>query len=346
MRMLHEIILITWLCGLTVIGVDMDNASVTQRVRAGGTVELRCTVQNLGDNTVMWFGPGGDLLFLGEKSVTTDRRFQLYRPYQSSWYVVIKNAKLDDSGVYRCKVRTEVVVTKEITLEVESAPRILPSKSSEDQRVKEGVEVTLTCGATGFPPPKIVWHLLADYEGPPLQLGFEPQLTISKIGREMAGLYRCKAFNGVAPNATRNIEVNVEYPPTIIVDIPDISQEKGQSAKLECIVSSHPQGHHYWMKDEKSLVKNWNYDPQNSRHNSTTTSMELYIKQAEPPSVFGVYYCVSENEYGRSVGNITLYEISKSTAKSTSGADNSGVIRLTPTGNSLFIVTVTVFLVF
>ena len=42
------------------------------------------------------------------------------------------------------------------------APQILPSSSSENQQVKEGSEVTIYCDATGFPSPKIMWHLIQD----------------------------------------------------------------------------------------------------------------------------------------------------------------------------------------
>lgn len=44
------------------------------------------------------------------------------------------------------------------------APRILPSSSSEDQQVLEGSDVTLVCGATGSPTPKIMWHVVKNSE--------------------------------------------------------------------------------------------------------------------------------------------------------------------------------------
>lgn len=44
------------------------------------------------------------------------------------------------------------------------ASRILPSSSSEDQQVLEGSDVTLVCGATGSPTPKIMWHVFKNSE--------------------------------------------------------------------------------------------------------------------------------------------------------------------------------------
>lgn len=86
----------------------------------------------------------------------------------------------------------------------------------------------------------------------------------------------------------------------------ELSQERGKLAYLECTVVGFPQGRNYWKKDNRILVRDWNYEPQDYQQNSTTTVMNLLIKQVEPPQGFGVYYCVAENKHGTVVGNVTL----------------------------------------
>nr|XP_022330164.1 limbic system-associated membrane protein-like [Crassostrea virginica] len=293
----------------------LDTAPIRQRVRAGDTTVLGCTVENLGNSVVRWFGPGQSLLFSGVTAVSSDRRFSLARPYSSYWNLVIKHVKVGDQGIYRCQVQYPVTLTREITLEVQVAPQILPSSSSENQQVKEGSEVTIYCDATGFPSPKIMWHLIQD--GKSKQLDTGEQLLLSNISREQTGVYRCTAINGVTPSASWDIKVEVEYAPTIIVKTPELSQERGKSAVLECTVVGFPRGQNYWRKDGNVLIRDWNYDPQDIQQNSTTTVMNLLIKQVEPPQGYGVYYCVAENQHGEVTGNVTLHEITTTTTTTT-----------------------------
>ncbi|XP_061172535.1 protein amalgam-like [Saccostrea echinata] len=315
--MFSGIILISWLCFLpgTCGQIWMDMTPIKQLVKAGGSTTLACTVENLGNSHVMWFGPRNDLLFRGEDPIISDVRFSLKRPYSNSWYLVIKNVKIGDSGVYKCQVRYPTTLTKNITLQVQVAPRILPSSSSEDQHVQEGSEVNITCEATGFPEPKIMWHFVKGNTETQLDTG--PHLSISNISREESGIYRCTAYNTVTPSATQDFKVDVEYAPIIIVKTPELSQKSGRSAVLECSVVGFPKPKYNWKKDNKILVRDWNYEPQNIQQNSTTTVMNLLIKQAEPPSGFGVYYCVAENKYGEAIGNVTLHEITTTTTTTT-----------------------------
>lgn len=317
MEMLTGILLISWLCFLpgTSGQVWMDTTPIKQIVKAGDTTVLSCTVENLGRNVVRWFGPGLTLLFNGDYPVTSDRRFSLTHPYSSSWNLVIKNVKTGDEGQYKCQVQSTETLTKEVNVEVQVASRILPSSSSEDQQVLEGTDVTLVCAATGSPTPKIMWHV--DKNSVTTQLDTGEQLLLSNISREQTGVYKCTAINGVLPNASRQIKVDVEYAPTIIVKTPELSQERGRRAYLECTVVGFPQGRNYWRKDSRELVRDWNYDPQDLQQNSTHTVMNLLIKQVEPPQGFGVYYCVAENKHGTVVGNVTLNEITTTTTTTT-----------------------------
>jgi Immunoglobulin domain len=71
--------------------------------------------------------------------------------------------------------------------------------------VIEGDDVTLTCNATGSPPPKISWHKKSDY-----LIGHGDQLTLRNVTRYDGDIYECVAGNGVGKVAKSWTKLTVE----------------------------------------------------------------------------------------------------------------------------------------
>ena len=74
------------------------------------------------------------------------------------------------------------------------------TKISRNTTVNEGEAVTLTCTAGGQPPANITWTKDNKVVSFPL----------NNIRRENAGLYRCKADNGVGNPATADVFITVQ----------------------------------------------------------------------------------------------------------------------------------------
>ncbi|PSN53843.1 Lachesin, partial [Blattella germanica] len=94
-------------------------------------------------------------------------------------------------------------------------PNIDDSLSSSDVIVREGANVTLTCHATGSPPPSVKWKRddgskitinkslsVPEWEGEVLEL--------TRISRLDMGAYLCIASNGVPPTVSKRIKVSVD----------------------------------------------------------------------------------------------------------------------------------------
>ena len=69
----------------------------------------------------------------------------------------------------------------------------------------EGSKLTLSCNATGNPPPNITWI----WKDTGDVLGSNEELTFSAVNRSQTGNYQCLARNGIANSSTRTCSLEV-----------------------------------------------------------------------------------------------------------------------------------------
>ena len=93
-------------------------------------------------------------------------------------------------------------------------PTIVQTGQAQNMVVREGDNVTLSCDASGYPPPHIVWRredgddiLLA---GKKLNILEGPKLRLEKISRLNMGDYLCVASNGIPPSASNRFSIKVQ----------------------------------------------------------------------------------------------------------------------------------------
>ena len=85
--------------------------------------------------------------------------------------------------------------------------------------VREGDNVTLSCDASGYPPPHIVWRredgddILLN--GKKLNILEGAKLRLEKISRLNMGDYLCVASNGIPPSASNRFSIKVQCKVTI-----------------------------------------------------------------------------------------------------------------------------------
>ena len=76
---------------------------------------------------------------------------------------------------------------------------------SDNQTVKEGINLTLFCNSTGKPTPNITWTKVSEDE----VLFVGNPWRIVNINRTYSGTYRCNADNGVPSPVSSTISINV-----------------------------------------------------------------------------------------------------------------------------------------
>lgn len=170
---------------------------------------------------------------------------------------------VESEGEYVCEAYNGVgdSLTSLSTLVLNSPPVI--THGPESQVVEEGAPLTLTCGATGLPKPRIFWVFNGAQitpDGGNILLGGEGTLQISRVEKAHAGLWQCFAGNPggsvyspaevrVMPKQSTKMATPLQvlesgkqnggdvFPPTSILkeDLDDDDQEE--------II--HPQHHHH-----------------------------------------------------------------------------------------------------
>ena len=80
--------------------------------------------------------------------------------------------------------------------------------------VREGENVTLSCDASGYPPPHIVWRREDGddivIQGKKVNIIEKARLVLEKISRLNMGDYLCVASNGIPPSASNRFSVRVQ----------------------------------------------------------------------------------------------------------------------------------------
>jgi len=170
--------------------------------------------------------------------VTPDTRFRLVGGYD----LRINNISMKEKGTYTCSISTfGNPVTVAHSLEILVAPLIIAEPSDGKYVVKKGKRVELKCKASGNPLPEIHW---TREHGGLLPMGQQTlqsqQLVISSVAREDAGVYTCKASNGVGTPATASIHLQVLYPPEIELETDRVHSGINKEAHLTCKVQGNP----------------------------------------------------------------------------------------------------------
>ncbi|XP_034950741.1 Down syndrome cell adhesion molecule-like protein Dscam2 isoform X7 [Chelonus insularis] len=171
------------------------------------------------------------------------------RVRQVSGTLIIREARVEDSGKYLCIVNNsvggesvETVLTVTAPLGAEIEPRT--------QTVDFGRPATFTCNVRGNPIKTISW--LKD--GKPL--GHEdPVLKIDSVKKEDKGMYQCFVRNDQeSAQATAELKLGGRFePPQIKQAFAEETLQPGPSMFLQCVASGNPTPEITWELDGKRL---------------------------------------------------------------------------------------------
>ncbi|XP_039278526.1 opioid-binding protein/cell adhesion molecule homolog isoform X3 [Nilaparvata lugens] len=270
-------------------------------VVVGDSVMLPCHVENPVYAVIMWW-LGSSILYTGDIP-TSQAKERSNIQLLSNFSLSIHNIQEADIGQYRCEVissRHKIPVsTVHYFVGSTMKPHITQLMTSQPKNiVQKGSSITLTCTASGSPPPKITFTKKTRHgsQEDPLD---GPTLTLESVTRKNSGLYQCRAENEQGFD-TQSIEVHVHFKPEVEAVKDFVNIDEGYDAELLCIVHSEPKAEVEWYKESTKLDNDEQVHQQNDKRKH---SLRL---QAVKASDFGTYKCAATNSLGTTMKTIEV----------------------------------------
>ncbi|GJQ85045.1 hypothetical protein Trydic_g3708 [Trypoxylus dichotomus] len=279
----------------------------------GGTAELVCSVQYLGEYPLIWIkqdSQQGIPISSASNLLVHDSRFSIRHDKESSTFTLqIKDIQETDAGNYTCQVSTSINnrVAAHAQLTVRRPP-IISDNSTRSVIVSENQPVDLECYATGFPPPKISWRRENNAVLPTGGSIYRGNiLKIKHVRKEDRGTYYCIADNSVGKGTRRNINVEVEFAPVVTIPRPRVGQALQYDMDMECHIEAYPLPGITWLKDGVLISSNQHYSIATFGAAEEFTDSTLRAITIEKRQ-YGKYICKAANKLGTAVAEVELFE--------------------------------------
>ncbi|KAL6422415.1 hypothetical protein ACFW04_010622 [Cataglyphis niger] len=290
-------------------------------VSVGRDALLACVVDNLRHYKVAWVRVDTQtILSIHQNVITQNPRISLTYNDHRSWYLHIKDVQEVDRGWYMCQVNTDPMKSRQGYVQVVVPPSIITKETSTDMVVREASNVTLTCKATGYPEPYVMWRREdgknINYNGESVNVVDGEVLHIVKISRLHMGAYLCIASNGVPPSVSKRVSLRVQFPPMLSIPNQLEGAYIGQDVTLECHTEAYPNSINYWTTERGDMIVSGDKYEAISTDSGYNKYMMLKIRNVGPKD-FGSYKCVAQNSLGGTDGVIKLDEIPAPSTTST-----------------------------
>ncbi|XP_076683120.1 neurotrimin isoform X3 [Andrena cerasifolii] len=296
---------------------EIQNVTVSK----GSNALLACIVNNLQKYKVAWVRVDTQtILSIHHNVITQNPRISLSYNDHRTWYLHIKAVEEVDRGWYMCQVNTDPMRFRQGFLQVVVPPSINTKETSTDMVVREGSNVTLTCKASGYPEPYVMWRREdgtgIHYNSESVNVVDGEVLHIVKISRLHMGAYLCIASNDVPPSVSQRISLRVQFPPMLSIPNQLEGAYIGQDVTLECHTEAYPTSINYWTTERGDMIVPGEKYEAVCSDNGYNKYMMLKIRNVGPKD-FGSYKCLAQNSLGGTDGVIKLDEIPAPSTTST-----------------------------
>ncbi|CAH2049541.1 unnamed protein product, partial [Iphiclides podalirius] len=285
----------------------------------GREAVIGCAVSNLGKHKVGWLRAEDQTVLTMHDRAVLGPRYTVNLDAPQTWQLRIRPLRAEDRGCYMCQINTQPTMIWQIgCIDVFVPPDIISDDTSSDVSVQELENATLSCKATGHPPPKITWRRedhepillkkLQSREFEKVESYVGSSLPLLRVDRRQMGTFLCIASNDVPPAVSKRITLLVNFAPTVKVPNQLLGAPLGTDVKLKCYVEAYPNTINYWIKNRGEMLLDGPKYTIREEKTSYKVSMWLTIKQFSKSDI-GTYNCISTNSLGKSEGTLRLYEI-------------------------------------
>ncbi|XP_059360201.1 uncharacterized protein LOC132098094 isoform X1 [Carassius carassius] len=262
---------VTVAAALSLLRLSLSAEAVVQG-RVGGFAELGCSLTPASEgattpnlfplHVVEWVRLGYNVPILIKFGSYTPRVHPNYRGRVSlsrGASLLVDKLTLEDEGWFECRILLLDKTTDEFQngtwnfLSI-SAPPVFIKTPPHFLEVMLGESLTLLCDAHGNPKPTIIWRKDGrDAEKQEEIQVFNETLSLSKVTRETAGIYKCHVSNSEG-NLTHTTQLQVKGPPIIIIPPEDTTMNMSQDAILQCQAEAYPSNLTYeWWKQGQNV---------------------------------------------------------------------------------------------
>ncbi|XP_050091733.1 hemicentin-1 [Anopheles aquasalis] len=223
-------------------------------------------------------------------------RMQLW----SNGSLEVRDVQMEDTGDYICEIMTDggkASQSHAIEVQYQATATIYP-EDSIDIRVGQILEVA--CAVTGVPQPYVTWSY-QQQDNASTVFQDDRKLSVLIKDRNFSGPVQCTATNAVGEPATASVEVIVNFVPEIDVKMTTVHTRVGETAILECLVTSHPVASIHWFHHglpvvfDRRIVK---LDSPISKHQYYTVQRHQLAIRNLRDSDLGQYECKAGNRVG------------------------------------------------
>ncbi|XP_065735248.1 hemicentin-2 [Phocoena phocoena] len=253
-------------------------------VSSGETAILSCRVLGEAPYNLTWVRDWRVL------SASTGRVTQL-----ANLSLEVRDITPSDGGRYQCMASNSNGVTRaSIWLLVREAPQV--SIHARSQRFSQGMEMRVSCSASGYPAPNISWshegHALR--EDSRVRVDAQGTLIIQGVAPEDAGNYSCQAANDIGTDE-KTVTLYYADPPSVSATNAVVLAAVGEEAVLACEASGVPPPRVIWYREGLEMIL--------ASEGSSSGMLRIPVAQERDA---GVYTCRAVNELGDASAEIRL----------------------------------------
>ncbi|XP_010722240.2 cell adhesion molecule 3 [Meleagris gallopavo] len=233
-----------------------------ETVVAGGTVVLKCQVEDPDDSSLQWSNPAQQTLYFGEKRALRDNRIQLERSTPNELTISISDVVLSDEGEYTCSIFTMPVRTAKALVTVLGIPQ-KPQIFGHEQPIDEEKIARLTCRSSGSKPAaQLRWkkgnkelkaegtEVVEDSNGKTFTVSSRVEFRVTKEDNDAE--VTCTVDHESLQNSERSTtqKLQVHYKPTAKIEPHPQYPREGEKLQLQCDGQGNPVPQEFlWEKE-------------------------------------------------------------------------------------------------
>ncbi|MEQ2219931.1 hypothetical protein ILYODFUR_000155 [Ilyodon furcidens] len=177
---------------------------------------------------------------------------------ESTAYLQLCSARLEDNGVYTCEVHNDAgSASCSTTLTVQETPSF--TKTPNPVESIQGKDASLHCEMYGTPPFQVNWYkdkrpLKESRKYKMVSVGNSATLHVMKLEQNDVGLYECKVSNNVGSEFCRTT-ITLKEQPAFVTKLIDQSVRIGQQLTLTATVKGSEPLTVSWVQDKDHVLR-------------------------------------------------------------------------------------------